>query len=107
MPLGRLSQVRQPPRCSFCHKNEDAVRLTASPVDYAPRAYICNECIAVCSRVLDTKPAKPILGGLPGEFLSLVDEWSVREACGGDSSELLKEMKEVIDCLISRQPGER
>ncbi|MFZ0934540.1 MAG: hypothetical protein WB359_14240 [Bryobacteraceae bacterium] len=44
---------------------------------------------------------------MAGEFLSLVDEWSAREACGGESSELLKEMKEAIERLISQQPGAR
>ncbi len=102
--LRRLSKSR---RCSFCHKNEEAVRLTSSPGDYTPRAYICNECIAVCGRVLDAKPAAPALGGPAGEFLSLVDEWSKREAGGKDSSELLEEMKELIGRLMLRQPGGR
>ncbi len=83
------------------------MRLIASPADYSPRAYICNECIALCSRALDTTRAVSIRGGLAGEFLSLVDEWSAREACGGESSELLKEMKEAIERLISQQPGAR
>ena len=35
-------------RCSFCHKRQDEVgKLISSPSDY-PRAYICDECIAVC-----------------------------------------------------------
>ena len=35
-------------RCSFCHKSQDAVaKLISSPSDY-PRAYICDECVAVC-----------------------------------------------------------
>ena len=34
-------------RCSFCHKSQDAVaKLISSPSDY-PRAYICDECVAV------------------------------------------------------------
>ncbi|MBV9940244.1 MAG: hypothetical protein JO150_17185, partial [Acidobacteriaceae bacterium] len=34
-------------RCSFCHKSQDVVgKLISSPSDY-PRAYICDECIAV------------------------------------------------------------
>jgi DinB superfamily/ClpX C4-type zinc finger len=40
-------------QCSFCHKTEDAVgKLISNPSDY-PRAYICNECIAVCWRTLE------------------------------------------------------
>ena len=40
-------------RCSFCHKSQDVVgKLISSPSDY-PRAYICDECIAVCNSILD------------------------------------------------------
>ncbi len=47
-------------RCSFCHKNQDVVgKLISSPSDY-PRAYICDECIAVCSSILkDDKSDQP------------------------------------------------
>ncbi len=47
-------------RCSFCHKSQDVVgKLISSPSDY-PRAYICDECIAVCNSILeDDKVAEP------------------------------------------------
>jgi hypothetical protein len=39
--------------CSFCHKAESAVgKLISSPSDY-PRAYICDECIAVCNSIIE------------------------------------------------------
>ena len=40
-------------RCSFCHKSQEVVgKLISSPSDY-PRAYICDECIAVCTSILE------------------------------------------------------
>ena len=40
-------------RCSFCHKSQDVVgKLISSPSDY-PRAFICDECIAVCNSILE------------------------------------------------------
>ena len=50
-------------RCSFCHKSQDVVgKLISSPSDY-PRAYICDECIAVCNSILeDDKPETGIRG---------------------------------------------
>ncbi len=47
-------------RCSFCHKSQDAVaKLISSPSDY-PRAYICDECVAVCNSILeDDRSAAP------------------------------------------------
>ena len=40
-------------RCAVCHKSQDAVaKLISSPSDY-PRAYICDECVAVCNSILE------------------------------------------------------
>jgi ATP-dependent Clp protease ATP-binding subunit ClpX len=40
-------------KCSFCHKSQDAVaKLISSPSDM-PRAYICDECVAVCNSILE------------------------------------------------------
>jgi ATP-dependent Clp protease ATP-binding subunit ClpX len=40
-------------RCSFCQKTQDAVgKLISSPGDH-PRAYICDECVAICNTILE------------------------------------------------------
>jgi ATP-dependent Clp protease ATP-binding subunit ClpX len=55
-------------RCSFCHKSQDVVgKLISSPSDY-PRAYICDECIAVCNSIIEDdrpEPAHSAPGKLP------------------------------------------
>jgi ATP-dependent Clp protease ATP-binding subunit ClpX len=61
--LGRVknkSGTEEILRCSFCHKSQDAVaKLISSPSDY-PRAYICDECVAVCNSILeDDRAATP------------------------------------------------
>ncbi len=39
--------------CSFCHKSQDAVRkLIASPGENV-RAYICEECVAICNTMIE------------------------------------------------------
>jgi ATP-dependent Clp protease ATP-binding subunit ClpX len=49
-------------RCSFCHKSQDVVgKLISSPSDY-PRAYICDECIAVCNSILEDDKVEPAAG---------------------------------------------
>ncbi len=49
-------------RCSFCHKSQDVVgKLISSPSDY-PRAYICDECIAVCNSILEDDRAEQPYG---------------------------------------------
>ncbi len=52
-------------RCSFCHKSQDLVgKLISSPSDY-PRAYICDECIAVCNSILDDDRKDQPRAGVP------------------------------------------
>jgi ATP-dependent Clp protease ATP-binding subunit ClpX len=49
------------PRCSFCHKTQDAVgKLIPSGGDY-PRAYICEECVAACNKALEHGRVEPQL----------------------------------------------
>lgn len=52
-------------RCSFCHKSQDAVaKLISSPSDY-PRAYICDECVAVCNSILEDDKGEVQTGAAP------------------------------------------
>jgi len=54
-------------RCSFCHKSQDVVgKLISSPSDY-PRAYICDECVAVCNSILEDDRSEPAQG-LPNKL---------------------------------------
>jgi len=55
-------------RCSFCHKSQDVVgKLISSPSDY-PRAYICDECIAVCNSILEDDRTEPATGLAPNKL---------------------------------------
>ena len=70
-------------RCSFCHKSQDAVaKLISSPSDY-PRAYICDECVAVCNSILEddrtTTPqaATPNQLPKPQEVKTFLDEYVI------------------------------
>lgn len=42
-------------RCSFCGKSQDEV----SKLVEGPTAYICNECIALCSQLIEQLPQSP------------------------------------------------
>jgi len=70
-------------RCSFCHKSQDAVaKLISSPSDY-PRAYICDECVAVCNSILeDDRAATPVASTpnqlpKPQEVKTFLDEYVI------------------------------
>ena len=70
-------------RCSFCHKSQDAVaKLISSPSDY-PRAYICDECVAVCNSILEddrtATPSAAVPNQLPKpqEVKTFLDEYVI------------------------------
>jgi ATP-dependent Clp protease ATP-binding subunit ClpX len=55
-------------RCSFCHKSQDAVaKLISSPSDY-PRAYICDECVAVCNSILEDDRTAAAPAAIPNQL---------------------------------------
>ncbi|MEK7403506.1 MAG: ATP-dependent Clp protease ATP-binding subunit ClpX [Acidobacteriota bacterium] len=72
----------EPLRCSFCHKSQDVVgKLISSPSDY-PRAYICDECIAVCNSILEddrreTPYAAPHKLPKPQELKEYLDQYVI------------------------------
>lgn len=89
-------------RCSFCHKPRNIVRkLISSPADYQ-RAYICDECVAVCQMILEDDGAEPAEDGgaapytkavetklhplvndaIASELLTAVENWIKRESLG-------------------------
>jgi ATP-dependent Clp protease ATP-binding subunit ClpX len=70
-------------RCSFCHKSQDAVaKLISSPSDY-PRAYICDECVAVCNSILEDDRTEMQPGATtaqlpkPQEVKAFLDEYVI------------------------------
>ena len=70
-------------RCSFCHKSQDAVaKLISSPSDY-PRAYICDECVAVCNSILEDDRSEAAPGSAPAhlpkpqEVRAFLDEYVI------------------------------
>ena len=48
-------------RCSFCNKSQDQVEsLLSTPREGPVRAHICNECVAVCNSILESKKKEAI-----------------------------------------------
>ena len=69
-------------RCSFCHKTQDGVgKLISSPSDY-PRAYICDECVAVCNSILEEDHGQATMAGSsqlpkPQEIKEFLDQYVI------------------------------
>jgi ATP-dependent Clp protease ATP-binding subunit ClpX len=69
-------------RCSFCQKPQDAVeKLISSPGEH-PRAYICDECVAICNTILEEEQAERVPSlqaklARPAEVKRFLDEYVI------------------------------
>src|SRR3982075_4464145 len=70
-------------RCSFCQKSQHALPKLISPPSDSPRAYICDECVAVCNSILeDDRAATPVATTpnqlpKPQEVKTFLDEYVI------------------------------
>jgi len=72
----------EPLRCSFCHKTQDAVGKLISPPGDHPRAYICNECVVACNKILEQGrdeqlPAAQFKLPKPAEVKAFLDQYVI------------------------------
>ena len=103
--------------CSFCRKSQESgAKLISNPRDY-PRAYICDECIAVCVVVLKHNPGQhppiseipvdpnekhPLLGHpLASSLLMAIEQWIKRESVGDDAAQQLSEVHRIAAEMLS------
>ncbi len=104
-------------RCSFCHKAQHVVaKLISSPSDH-PRAYICDECVAVCARIIEDDRRQSqgapdadrprftlnsVLDPLALQLFEAIEEWLYQEAGGGDPSAAIGDVRHLAAQLLSR-----
>ena len=105
--------------CSFCHKSQESVaKLISTPPAY-PRAYICDECIAVCVFALKHNPGQlppvseipvnpsekhPLLGHpLASSLLMAIEQWIRRESVGDDAAQELSEVHRIAAEMMTKQ----
>jgi hypothetical protein len=104
--------------CSFCRKPQSAVQQLVSSPSETRRAYICDECIAVCASMVREEPApaaealraaEPTLSPAPraDDDLALLNEllevrlfealerWITRETLYDDAAEELAELRSI------------
>lgn len=117
--------------CSFCRKPKEAVAKLISSPGAHPRAYICDECVAVCAMIIDEDRAVPdapsednqpteephplVSHPLASRLMAAVERWIKQESLGADAAADIAEvrsvagrmMAEVTARAIRRSPGER
>ena len=94
-------------RCTFCHKSEKAgIQLISSPSDY-PRAYICDECVAVCASIIQDdrhEAAEPspmsVNHPLASRLIAAVEAWIKRESAGEDAAGEFEEVRSLAMQMI-------
>ena len=104
-------------RCSFCHKAETAVgKLISTPSDY-PRAYICDECVAVCQSILEDDTAEaeqtqespevsldhPLLSHpLASSLMAAIEDWIRDEAAGADAASAFGDVRRIAMQMLRK-----
>jgi hypothetical protein len=108
-----LSVAMQSLSCSFCRKSQSAVqKLVASP-SASSRAYICDECIAVCTAIVkedipEAPPASPPLEEghplvdhpLASDLFSALELWIKSESLGEDAAEELADVRAIVSEML-------
>ena len=102
-------------RCSFCHKSQEVVgKLVSSPSDY-PRAYICDECIAICAMILEddrndagvpfsldpNEPHPLISHPLASALIDAVAQWITQESLTHEAAEELARVREIAEKMMT------
>jgi len=103
-------------RCSFCHKSANSVgKLISSPSDY-PRAYICDECIAVCTSIIEDDQPEPLpSNGVPtadsphplldhplaSRLLATIEDWIREDSLGKNASAALADVRAIASQMVS------
>jgi ATP-dependent Clp protease ATP-binding subunit ClpX len=92
--------------CSFCGKSaEKAGQLLSSPNQH-PRVYICDECVASCSAIIEddraeASPAAPphpfLAHPLASELMRAIEQWLGEETSGDGGSRALSDLRTVAN----------
>src|SRR5450432_1668280 len=120
MPLMSGSDC-EPLHCSFCGRSQAAVGKLFSSPSGSPRAYICDECVAVCAAVIgdgrQDSPAAaagalaweephPLLGHpMASELMASIAHWIRQESLGHDASEELARIRSIAAQMIASGSG--
>lgn len=103
--------------CSFCRKSQDSVARLFSNPSGSQRAYICDECVGVCSAVLEEvrglseagsetvtadEATHPLLTHpLASSLFTVIEGWIRCESLGGDAARDLAEVRRIAAQMVA------
>jgi ClpX C4-type zinc finger len=110
------AQAAESLHCSFCSKDQCEVSKLISNASDLSKAFICDECIALCAEIIederaetdpapsDVEPegeANPLLGHpLASRFLDAVELWIRQESLGFDAAKEFADMRSIAIRMI-------
>jgi ATP-dependent Clp protease ATP-binding subunit ClpX len=70
------------PRCSFCNREQDAVKKLISSRHEQPRIFICDECVAACNAILEEEHVEQVAAAQvklpkPAEVKLFLDQYVI------------------------------
>ena len=105
--------------CSFCRKPQSEVqKMIASPANPTEpgRAYICDECIAVCASIVKEEmesapaPEPPLEEGHPflehpqaSDLFEALELWIKHESLGEDAAEELAVVRAIASEMLRHE----
>jgi len=110
----RGNQDTEALRWSFCRKSQDLVlKLITSPADGPIKAYICDECVAVCASILedDRELSNAHLGAvradhpLTPQLRVAIEQWIRQETSGADAVQELAAVRALARDYALRTQG--
>jgi hypothetical protein len=122
--MDRTSRQGAPLQCTFCHKTEDTVqKLIGTPAGGPTRAYICDECVAVCVSILEDDrvesppvapadiyvndvyiPVRVLAHPVIPQLLVAIERWIAKESQGGDADAELAEVRKLAaEVMLSKR----
>jgi ATP-dependent protease Clp ATPase subunit len=109
----KLSPDTQALLCSFCRKPQSAVQKLISGPSQTARAYICDECIAVCASIVrEDAPKKDepaaieeghpwLVHAMASNLMTALELWIKRDSLGEDAAEALGEVHVIASAMLS------
>jgi len=99
VPRGQL-------HCSFCKKSQNKVETLISTPGDLPRAYICNECVYVCTTVLGSDRPEPdresalLFHPLEPALMAAIERWIREESQGKAAAKAQSQVRAIAAEMI-------
>jgi ATP-dependent protease Clp ATPase subunit len=102
--------------CSFCGKSQEKTGKLISSPNNLPRAYICDECVAICAAIIEDdkgepkthlqdmhegSPSHPLFAHpLAYDLIEAIDHWMREQSLGNDGLVALAKVSRIASQIL-------